>query len=361
MSLPTPKPGIMDITPYTPGKSSREAGVVPIKLSSNENPYGPNPKAVAAYKDAAAQMHRYPDAGASALREAIGEVCGLDAARIVCGAGSDELIGLLVHAYASEGDEVLFSQHGFLMYAIYARSFGATPVKAPETNLKADVDNLLAAVTTRTKIVFIANPNNPTGSYLPASEIKRLRDGLPEHVILCLDDAYAEYMDAPDYSDGVELVDATENTVMCRTFSKIYGMGGLRIGWMYAPTAIIDVMHRVRSPFNVNSAAQAAAIAAIKDTGYTEEQRLKNKGQLAWLSSALKDAGLHVFPSVCNFVLVRCKDDAQAKQLIGNLAAEHIYVRDVSNYELPDCIRISVGTPEENQRLMERITAHLGA
>lgn len=351
----SPKPGILSITPYTPGKTAYLQDVTPLKLSSNENPYGAPPAAIEAYKKAAATLHRYPDGGATTLREAIGERHGIDPSRIVCGAGSDELIGLLVHAYAGVGDEILYPAHGFLMYSIYAKGNGATPITAPEKHLRADVDALLAAVTARTKIVFLANPNNPTGSYLSGEELRRLRDGLPENVILAVDAAYAEYPDVEDYSDGRELVDATENTVMLRTFSKIYGMGGMRLGWMYAPAHIVDVMNRLRSPFNVSSPAQAAGIAAMKDTEWTPEQQRRNNEQLKSISFALSELGYQIHPSVANFVLVDCGSAERAEQMVSRLAAQHIYVRDVKAYGLPTCVRITVGTEAENEKLLAAI------
>ncbi len=354
-----PKPGILSISPYTPGKTARGENITPLKLSSNENPFGAPPTALAAYKEAAFQLHRYPDGGAAALREAIGSTHGIDPARIVCGAGSDELIGLLVHAYAGEGDEILYSAHGFLMYAIYAKGCGATPITAPEKQLRADVDALLAAVTPRTKILFLANPNNPTGSYLSTAELTRLRTGLPESVILAIDAAYAEYPEEEDYTAGQELVAMTDNTVMLRTFSKIYGMGGMRLGWMYGPEAIIDVMNRLRSPFNVNAPAQAAGIAAVRDEHWVKDQRRRNNESLKALAFELAALDFDVHPSAANFVLIGCGSVARADALVASLAAQHIYVRDVKAYGLPTCVRITVGTPEENEKLLAAIKGML--
>lgn len=352
-----PKPGILSITPYTPGKTARTSGVTPLKLSSNENPFGAPPAALHAYKEAASALHRYPDGGATALREAIGETYGIDPARIVCGAGSDELIGLLVHAYAGQGDEVLYSAHGFLMYSIYARGCGATPVTAPERHLRADVDALLAAVTERTRILFLANPNNPTGSYLSAAELKRLHRGLPPHVILALDAAYAEYPDAEDYDNGQALVATADNVIMLRTFSKIYGMGGIRLGWMYAPAHIVDVINRLRSPFNVSAPAQAAGVAAVRDPQWTQQQQQRNNESLRALSFELAALGYEVYPSAANFVLVGCGSAEHAEATVSALAAQHIYVRDVKAYGLPECIRITVGTPDENETLITALRA----
>ena len=255
MTAPTPRPGIMDIKPYVPGKSGDDDGRPVIKLSSNESALGPSPRAVEAAKRAAETMVRYPDGAATVLREAIGRRWGLDPARIVCGCGSDELLEMLLRAYAGPGDEVLYSQYGFAVYPIATMAAGATPVTAPERDYRTDVDAMLAAVTERTRVVFLANPNNPTGSYIPAAEMQRLRAGLPDHVLLVVDSAYAEFVDRDDYSAGAELVDAGDNTVMTRTFSKIYALAGLRIGWLYGPPAIVDVLNRIRAPFNVCSVA----------------------------------------------------------------------------------------------------------
>ncbi len=356
-NYPTPKPYLSEIRPYVAGKSSLDPGVTPIKLSSNENPYGPSPKALEVYAKAAGALHRYPDGGCHALREAIAACHGLNPERIICGAGSDELIGLLVHAYASIGDEVIFTEHGFLMYKIYTLMAGATPVEVPETNLKADVDALLAAVTPNTKLVFIANPNNPTGSYLTREELGDLRRRLPAHILLAVDGAYAECANAEDYDSGLELAKTTENTVMLRTFSKLYGLPNLRLGWMLGADAIIDALHRVRSPFNVNGTAQAAGVAAIEDTDYTQEQFTSNLEQKHWLTAAIRELGYHAHDSQGNFTLVDLGSPEQATHIVRSLEQQHIYIRDVSGYKLPHCARITIGTPEENQRLMQALEA----
>lgn len=356
---PTPKPGIMDISPYVGGKSKAEGAARVIKLSSNENPWGPSPKAVAAFQSLSGELHRYPDGGHAHLREAIASAQNLPASHIICGAGSDELIGLLVHAYAGPGDEVLYSQHGFLMYKIYTLGNGATPVTAPETNLHTDVDALLAAVTPRTKILFLANPNNPTGTVIPFSEIRRLRAGLRADIILGLDAAYAEYLDQPDYEDGVSLVRESTNTVVFHTFSKIHGLPALRLGWAFAPQPIIDVMNRVRSPFNVNAPALAAGIAAISDADYVHAMRAKNAAELRRVSDSIQQKGYTVVPSVANFILV--KFGAQAAKVNAHLAAHGLIVRDVTGYGLHDYLRISIGTTEENTLLLEALDAYVKA
>ncbi len=357
---PQPKASILDIAPYVGGKSKAAAGVRVVKLSSNETPLGPSPKAVKAFTDAASSLHRYPDGSAALLREAIGEVHGILPERIVCGAGSDELIALLVHAYTSPGDEVLYSQHGFLMYKIYAQGAGAVPVAAPEKNLRADVDALLAALTPRTRIVFLANPNNPTGSYITKEELKHLRDGLPPHVLLVVDGAYAEYCLQEDYSCGRELVEGTDNTVMLRTFSKIYGLSALRVGWAYGPPAIVDVLNRVRGPFNVSSPGIAAAAAAMRDTGFTAQARDFNDEWLPWLTREITKLGLAVHPSIANFILVQFKPGKyNAEKANAYLMERGLIVRDVVAYGLPDCLRISIGLPPDNSAVVQALRAFL--
>src|ERR1700691_958208 len=267
---PKPRPGVLDIAAYVPGKSSAPGVAKIFKLSSNETPLGPSPRAIAAYKAAADHLEDYPDGSASDLREAIGRAFGLDPDRIVCGAGSDDLLHLLAHAYLVDGDEAIHTTHGFLIYPIVTPGAGAKPVAAPETDCTADVDAILAAVTKRTKIVFLANPNNPTGTCLSVDEVKRLHRGLPSNVLLVLDAAYAEYVRRIDYEAGIELVATSENVVMCRTFSKVHGLAAVRLGWMYGPAHVVDAVNRIRGPFNVNAPASAAGIAAIGDTGHVE-------------------------------------------------------------------------------------------
>ncbi len=353
---PTPKAGIMNISPYVGGKSKVEGVSRIIKLSSNENPWGASPKATKAYADLAGELNRYPDGGHGALRAAIGEVTGFAENELICGSGSDELLGLLVHAYAGEGDEVLFTEHGFLMYRIYTLGNGATPVTAPEQNLTADIDALLKAVTPKTRIVFLANPNNPTGTVIAFSEVKRLRAGLREDIILGLDAAYAEYLDHADYDAGHSLVAAGTNTVVFHTFSKIYGLPGLRLGWAHGPAAIVDVLNRVRSPFNVNSPALAAGIAAIKDQAYVKQMREKNAKELVRVSDAIRALGYNVVPSVTNFIMVHF--GASASAVNQHLASRGLIVREVGNYGLPEFLRISIGTEEENGLLIDALAEY---
>ena len=346
---PQPRPGILEIAPYIGGEARIPGIDRPIRLASNENPFGASPAAVAAYHAAAAELHRYPDGSVAALRSAIGQAHGLDPERIVCGAGSDELLHLLVRGYAGPGDEVLVSRHGFLVYPIAARAAGATPVDAPEPALKADVDALLARVTRRTRLVFLSNPSNPTGSHLTPAEIERLRAGLPGDVLLVLDAAYAEYVREAEYEAGAELVDRHDAVVMTRTFSKIYGLAALRLGWAYAPPPIADVLNRLRGPFNVPGPTQAAGIAALGDREFLERCRAHNARWRSWLADALRQIGLLAHPSLCNFLLVEfpAEPGRDAAAALAFLKSRGILVRGMGAYRLPHCLRITIGTEEE--------------
>jgi|SRR5579884_640557 histidinol-phosphate aminotransferase len=348
---PQPRPGVLGIKPYVPGKSRAPNAAKVYKLSSNESPLGPSPRAVAAYKAWADHLHDYPDGAASDLREAIGRQFGLDPERIVCGAGSDDLLHLLAQAYLVDGDQAIYTTHGFLIYPIAILGAGATPVVAPEKNYTADVDTILAAVTNKTKMVFLANPNNPTGTALSFDEIKRLHRGLPGNVLLVLDAAYAEYVVRNDYESGIELVATSENVVMCRTFSKIHGLAALRLGWMFAPAHVVDVINRIRGPFNTNGPAIAAGIAAIEDVEHQERSRAHNTRWLNWLTEEIGKLGLTVTPSVANFVLIhfpqtkgRTAEDADAF-----LSARGLILRQTTAYKLPNALRMSVGTEEANR------------
>ncbi|MEQ1648213.1 MAG: histidinol-phosphate transaminase [Hyphomicrobiaceae bacterium] len=353
-NTPTPQPGIMSIAVYVPGESNVPSGVKPIKLSSNETPLGPSPKAIEAYKSTANELERYPDGGATALRKAIGKVYGLDADRLVCGAGSDELIGLITHAYIGPGDETLFPEHGFLMYKIATLSNGGTPVTAPEKNLTTDVDALLARVTPKTKLVYLANPNNPTGTYIPFEEVRRLHTGLPKSCILVLDAAYCEYVRRNDYEAGIELVGSSDNVVMMRTFSKIHGLAALRLGWAYCPPAIADVLNRVRGPFNVSAPALAAGIAAIEDKAHQEAAVQHNEKWLPWVSVELEKVGLKVTPSVGNFILIHFPTDGTKTAASADpfLKSRGIILRAVGAYKLPQCLRMTIGTEADNRTVV---------
>lgn len=350
------RPGIAEAPAYVPGQHGCvKDGVEPVILSANENPLGPSPAAIKAYSDEAA-LHRYPDGGAVALRQALGARFDLDPDRIVCGAGSDELITLLSRCFVGPGDDVLQSRHGFMMYSITAKTLGAETIMAPEVNLHSDVDSILASVSDKTRICFIANPNNPTGTYIPASEMRRLREGLREDILLAIDGAYAEYVDAEDYTDGRELVDAYENVVMMRTFSKLFGLAALRLGWCYGPPAVIDLLNRVRGPFNVGGPAQAAGIAALADWGHVERSLAENKEQRSRLVGALTQLGLTVPPSVGNFVLALFQDADTAARADAYLSENGVVVRTMGGYGLPESLRITVGTAEETTRLLQTLT-----
>jgi histidinol-phosphate aminotransferase len=352
-----PRPGILAISPYVGGDATAEGANRVIRLASNENPLGPSPKAIQAYLDLQGELHRYPDGGSNDLRSAIGASEGIERDRIVCGAGSDELISLLVRAYAGPGDEVLYSEHGFLMYPISAKAVGATPVASPEHNLTTDVDEMLAQTTARTRLVFVANPNNPTGTYLSADELRRLRRGLPDHVLLVIDAAYAEYVEADDYSAGAELVTEFENVVMTRTFSKIHGLANLRLGWAYCPPAVADVLNRLRGPFNVSQPAQAAGIAAIEDKSHVERSRQHNTKWLAWFNEEVTKLGLEPGDCVGNFALVKFPDsrDKSAAVALSYLKTRGILLRAMGGYGLPDYLRVTIGTEDETRSVVEAL------
>ena len=360
MTAPRPNPAILNVAPYVGGEAQLEGVNRIIKLSSNEGAFGPPPSAIAAATRAAVEMHRYPDGGSHDLRHAIGSRFGLDPARIVCGNGSDELLSLFIHAYAGPGTEIIMSAHGFLMYEIGGTAVGARVVKVPERNLTADVDAMLAAVSPATRMVIIANPNNPTGSILPQSEVERLRAGLPPEVLLIIDAAYAEYVERPDYDPGTKLVDAGENTVMTRTFSKIFGMGGMRLGWCYGAPAVIDVLNRARGPFNVNLVAQEAGIAALAEQHWVEAGRAHNAAQRTRLAAGLEQYGIKVWPSEGNFVLADFGTAEAAMDADATLRRRGIIVRAMKAYGLPHCLRITVGTAEECDLVVEALAAPHG-
>jgi histidinol-phosphate aminotransferase len=362
-SRPQPRPGVLSIQAYVPGKSSAPGVAKIFKLSSNETPLGPSPRAIEAYRKTGEHLEDYPDGSASGLREAIGRAFGLDPARIVCGAGSDDLLNLLARAYLADGDEAIHTTHGFLVYPIATLGTGATPVVAAEKAYTADVDAILAAVTPKTKLVFLANPNNPTGTYVPFDEVKRLHRGLPPHVLLVIDAAYSEYVRRNDYESGIELVATSENVVMCRTFSKIHGLAALRLGWMYGPAHVVDAVNRIRGPFNVNGAAIAAGIAAIEDTAHQERSREHNTKWLGWLTDEIGKLGLEVTPSVANFVLIHfpTAKGRTAQDADRFLTRRGLILRQVAAYKLPNALRMSVGTEEANRLVVQALAEFVGS
>ncbi|MGE3474414.1 MAG: histidinol-phosphate transaminase [Rhodospirillaceae bacterium] len=361
MTLPQPRPGIMDIAIYEPGKSQVQGVRRVIKLSSNEAALGPSPKAVAALKASLGESHRYPAGDSGEIREALGTAHNLDPARIICGAGSDELLGLVMRGFAGVGDEIIHTAHGFAMYNIYAKGVGATPVIAPEKDLTTDVDAVLARVTPKTRIVFVANPNNPTGTYIPGSEMRRLRAGLREDILLVCDDAYAEFVDAPDYESGFALASETENTIAMRTFSKIYGLASVRLGWGFGAKNIVGVMERIRSPFNVSRPAQFAGLAALADRDHVARTKAHTKKWLAIVLQRLRGLGLKVGDSHGNFLL------PEFPKVPGKTAAEcdaflqenGVIVRRVDGYGLPNHLRVTIGDEEEMTVFLDVMTAFM--
>ncbi len=355
MALPAPRPGILDIKPYKPGASEAPGAKEVFKLSSNESALGASPEAMKAYVSASDKMFLYPDGGSSALRQKIGSIYGLDPARIVCGAGSDEILQLLTRAYAGEGDNIIQSEHGFLVYALAAKSAGAEPRFAKEKNLTGDVDAMLELVDDRTRIVFIANPNNPTGTYVPDSEIARLRAELREDILLVIDAAYAEYMEETDYAAGDALVTEHGNVVVTRTFSKIYGLAALRLGWGYCPPAVADVLNRIRGPFNVTMAAQIAGLAALDDQEFVARNRDHNRTEREFMQQQLGGMGLEFVPSYGNFILLKFPDEPgrNADDILAFLKTNGVIVREMHPYGLNEYLRVTIGPKAANRKFID--------
>lgn len=356
---PVLQPGILRIAPYVQGRSDAPQGVKLVKLSANESPLGASPKAIAAYRALADQFHIYPEGSSRELRMALGEVHGIAAQRIVCGFGSGDILNLLAQVYLGEGDEAVMSRHGFNVYPIVTRSASAEIIMVPEIDYRADVDGLLAMVTERTKVLFLANPNNPTGTYLSAAEVARLHRGLRRDILLVLDGAYAEYVTAEDYSVGIELVDNADNVVMVRTFSKM-GIAGERVGWMYGPDHVVDAVNRIRGPFNVSLSGQAAAVAAARDIEFTAKLREHNARWRDWLTSALSSNAIRVLPSQGNFVLALFEDAATSKAAFAALRDKGLLVREMHSYGIPEGLRISIGL-EGHMRAVVEVLKDFGA
>jgi histidinol-phosphate aminotransferase len=359
MTAPTPRPGILDIKPYVPGSSDAPGVDKVYKLSSNESALGASPVAIKAYEEASQTLELYPDGSSTALREKIAGTYGLDADRIVCGAGSDEILQLLTKAYVGEGDNIVQSNHGFLVYALAAKSCGAEVRFAPEKNLTCDIDAMLEAVDDKTRIVFLANPNNPTGTYVPEAEIRRLRENLREDVLLVIDAAYAEYMETPDYVDGAALVEENDNVVMTRTFSKIYGLAAIRLGWGYCPAPVADVLNRIRGPFNVTAAAQAAGAAALDDQHFVQRNRDFNRKEREGMAQRLGGMGIECAPAFGNFILFKAPD-SDANELQAYLRSNGVIVREVGAYKLPEWLRVSVGPADGNRLFLDLMESRYG-
>ena len=353
-----PQPGLMEIALYEGGKAAVAGVANVVKLSSNENPFGPSDRAKEAFGRSVHQLHRYPSTDHAQLRAAIATVHGLDPARVICGVGSDEIIHFLCQCYAGPKDEVVFTEHGFLMYRISALAAGATPVEVPERDRTTDVDAILKACNRRTKLVFIANPNNPTGTMISAAEVARLADGLPRQAILVLDGAYAEYVDG--FDGGLALIEARQNVVMTRTFSKIYGLGGLRIGWGYGPKAIIDVLNRIRGPFNLSNTQLDTAEAAVLDQDHVNRCRAENSRMRHWLALALAELGIPSDTSMTNFILARLASPEEAEACDLFLQEQGLIVRRVTSYKLPQCLRITVGDEASCRRVAHAIAQFKG-
>lgn len=345
-----PRPWLKKLEVYVGGTSKVGGEQKAVKLSSNESPLGPSPAAMEAYREQAENLHRYPDSSYHDLRAALAAKYDLDPTRIVCGVGSDEILKLACRAYVAPGDEVIYSRYGFMMYPIAAKSVGGIPVEAPDKDYTSDVDQLLAAVTERSRIIFLANPNNPTGTYVSAKEIERLHSNIPDNVLLVLDAAYAEFVEQDDYNAGLELAARAKNVLMTRTFSKLYGLAALRLGWGYACAEVAGTLDSIRDPFNVPTSAQAAGVAALQDTGFEQRAVAHNTQWLGWLSEAIGALGLHVVPSVANFILIRFPQGAKSAEAANDFLLKRGYIlRWLPGQGLSDCLRLTVGTEEENR------------
>ena len=356
---PVPVPGVAKLAPYSQGQNAIPGVANPIKLSSNESSHGPSRAALEAYRQAAGQLHRYPDGSQTELRQAIGETFGLNPERIICGNGSDELILLLMRTYLQPGEEVLLSQNSFEMCPIHCLAQGGTPVFAPEQGHRVDVAALLARATGKAKLCVIANPNNPTGTYITAGELERLRDGLPESCLLVIDGTYAEYVDQADFDDGFALAEAGGNAVVTRTFSKIHGLAGLRIGWAYCPPAVADAVQRIRTPFNANGPAMAAAAAAVRDQAHVQQVRQHNAAWLERIRAAVAEMGLEMIPSVANFYLLRFPEGSGKS---GAGAAAFLMQRGIIPRPAAasdQFLRITLGLDRENEAVLQALADYL--
>lgn len=355
MSGLEPRPWIKNLDVYVGGKSHADGVEKAVKLSSNESALGPCPMAVEAYLAEAKDLHRYPDASYHDLRAALAEKYDIEAAQIVCGIGSDEILKLACRAYLAPGDEVIFSKHSFMMYPIAATSFGGVPVEVDDTDFSTNVDNILAAITDRTRIIFLANPNNPTGTYITATEVERLWQNIPDNVLLVLDSAYADFVEEDDYQSGIELVKKSRNVLMTRTFSKLYGLAALRLGWGYACSEVATILDSIRDPFNVPSVTQVAGVAALKDVDFENKARSHNTEWLNYLRTELQAIGLDPIPSVANFILIRFPSVKRKTAENANefLLKRGYILRWLPGQGLGDCLRLTIGTSEQNRAVIK--------
>ncbi len=358
-----PREAVLAVQSYVPGRSTVAGIANPIKLASNESPFGPSPRALKALMDAADELGRYPDGSAKALRKALAARYGIPAANIVCSAGSDEMINLIAQGFLGPGDEAIYPEYGFLIHKIAIQVSGAELVTVKERDYRVDVTSILAAVTNRTRAIFIANPNNPTGTYIDRSDLQRLRSGLPDRALLVLDAAYAEYVSADDYESGIALVSAAENTIMMRTFSKVYGLASARVGWAYCPPEVAQTLNDIRPPFNLSGPAMAAAIAALADRDHVTRACIHNEEWRGWLTQSLTKIGLEVTNSVGNFLLVHFPERSgkTANDADNFLLSKGIILRQVAAYGLPNALRLTVGLPDENKAVVDRLREFLNA
>ena len=359
---PTPQPGVLNIAPYVPGKSGTTPGQQAIKLSSNESPLGASPMAMTAYAAASSRLADYPEGSSALLRETLAEAHGLEPDRIVIGAGSDEILHMLAQAYLGDGDSAVMSEYGFLMYPIATTAAGAEVLVAKDTDYTVNVDAMLAAVTETTKIVWLANPNNPTGTWLDDNEVRRLHAGLRSDIVFVVDNAYAEYVTAPGFATGADLVREADNVVMVRTFSKM-GLAALRVGWLYGPDPVVDALNRIRGPFNVSVPAQEAAVAAVRDTAFTQRLSAHNAKWRDWLTAELRSNSVTVPDSQGNFILALFDQSAGpgASDVFSALAEAGLITREMGGYGLPNALRISIGSEDAMRRTAEVIKTMLGA
>jgi histidinol-phosphate aminotransferase len=351
----------MDIHAYVPGKATAEGVADPIKLSANENILGSSEKARAAYASAAGQLHMYPDSRTTILRTAITERFGLEPERLIFGCGSDEVFQLLCQTFLEPGDNIVQGEFAFAAFAIGAHACQAQVKVAREPGYRIDVDEILQTVDGRTRLVFLANPGNPTGTWIPFSEVERLHQNLPPSVVLVLDGAYAEFADDPTFDDGIDLARGSENVVVTHTFSKLHGLAALRVGWGYAPAAIAEAVDRIRLPFNINIPAQLAAVEALRDEEFQRRSIEHVNRWRPWLDQQLGGLGLDVVrPSAANFLLVGFpKAGKTASGAEAFLSARGLLVRLVTNYGLPDHIRITIGLEEHNRAVIEALAAFM--